>query len=119
MWRLRAYNCRMARLFVIVPFLVAGLYVFAFVDLALTDRARVRTFPKLGWAFVIVIPVLGALLWFIFGKARLDRGGERRTVAPDDDPSFLANLRRDEEHDERIRRLEQELAELDDDPPKD
>ena len=109
----------MARLFVIVPFVVIGLYVFAFVDLALTDRARVRTFPKYAWALIIVLPVIGALLWFLFGKARHDRGGEPRTVAPDDDPTFLANLRRDEEHEERIRRLEQELADLDDDPPKD
>ena len=119
---MRAYNCPMTRLFVIVPFVVIGLYVFAFVDLALTDRSRVRAFPKVAWAFVVVIPIVGAILWFIFGKARTGGGGgggERRTVAPDDDPSFLANLRRDEEQDERIRRLEQELADLDDDPPKD
>ena len=117
---MRAYNCCMSRLFVIVPFIVVGLYVFAIVDLVLTEHSRVRTFPKIAWGFVIIIPVVGALLWFIFGKDRGgDRGGERRTVAPDDDPAFLANLRRDEEQDERIRRLEQELAELDDDPPKD
>ena len=120
---MRAYNWPMARLFVIVPFIVVGLYVFAFVDLALTDRARIRAFPKLAWALVIVLPIVGAALWFIFGKERFqgggDRGGQRRTMAPDDDPSFLANLRRDEEQDERIRRLEQELADLDDDPPKD
>ncbi|MBX3099410.1 MAG: PLDc_N domain-containing protein [Salinibacterium sp.] len=109
----------MTRLFVIVPLVVVGLYVFAFVDLALTNRARVRAFPKLAWAFVIVLPIVGALLWFIFGKARFDGGGVRRAVAPDDDPTFLANLRRDEEQDERIRRLEQELADLDDDPTKD
>ena len=116
---MRAYNCPMARLFVIVPFIVIGLYVFAIVDLVLTENSRVRAFPKLGWGLVIVLPIVGALLWFIFGKERGDRGGQRRTVAPDDDPAFLANLRRDEEQDERIRRLEQELAELDDDQPKD
>lgn len=109
----------MSRLFVIVPFIAAGLYVFAYVDLVLTDRERVRAFPKLAWAVVILLPIVGAILWLIFGKDRLDRGGDRRTVAPDDDPQFLANLRRDEEQDERIRRLEQELADLDDDPPKD
>jgi len=109
----------MSRLFVILPFIAAGLYVFAYVDLVLTDRSRVRAFPKIGWVFVILLPIVGAILWLIFGKDRLDRGGERRTVAPDDDPQFLANLRRDEEQDERIRRLEKELADLDDDPPKD
>jgi cytochrome bd-type quinol oxidase subunit 2 len=104
----------------VLPFiLVIGLWVFAYVDLALTERSRVRALPKIAWVFVIVLPVIGALLWFFIGKERRDRGGQSRTIAPDDDPAFLANLRRDEEQDERIRRLEQELAELDDDPPKD
>jgi hypothetical protein len=116
---MRAYNWAMSRLFVIVPFIVIGLYIFAIVDLILTDNSRVRALPKIAWGFVIILPVVGALLWLIFGKERGDRGGQRRTIAPDDDPAFLANLRRDEEQDERIRRLEQELAELDDDPPKD
>jgi hypothetical protein len=110
----------MARLIPFAFIVVIGLYVFAWVDLALTDRGRVRALPKLAWVVVILLPVVGALLWLTIGKERGNsRGGERRTVAPDDDPSFLANLRRDEEQDERIRRLEQELAELDDDPPKD
>ena len=64
-----------------------------------------------------LLAVLGALLWFFVGHGWGSRGGERRTIAPDDDPSFLKNLRRDEDQDERIRRLEQELADLDDDPP--
>jgi len=92
--------------------------VFAFVDLVLIDRARVRAFPKIVWAIIIlVVPFVGALLWFFVGHGWGSRGGERRVVAPDDDPSFLKNLRRDEDQDERIRRLEQELADLDDDPP--
>jgi uncharacterized protein YigA (DUF484 family) len=37
-----------------------------------------------------------------------------RTVAPDDDPEFLNRLRRDRDQEARIRKLEQELAELDD-----
>jgi len=110
----------MARLFVIVPFIAVALDVFAIVDVALTDPRRVRAIPKFAWVILIIIlPILGALLWLIVGKDRSDRSGERRTIAPDDDPAFLKNLRRDEEQDERIRRLEQELADLDDDPPKD
>lgn len=110
----------MARLFVIVPFVIVALDVFAIIDVILTDQRRVRALPKIVWGLLIVLlPVIGVLLWFLIGKDRRDRGGERRTVAPDDDPAFLRNLRRDEEQDERIRRLEQELAELDDDQPKD
>lgn len=94
--------------------------VFAIVDLALIDPRRVRAFPKFVWVIIIVlVPFVGALLWFTVGHEWGSRGGERRTVAPDDDPSFLKNLGRDQDQDERIRRLEQELADLDDDPPKD
>ena len=93
--------------------------IFAIVDLALIDKARVRAFPKYFWVVIILlVPFVGALLWFLVGHEWGRRDGERRTVAPDDDPSFLKNLRRDEEQDERIRRLEQELADLDDDDPQ-
>jgi len=110
----------MARLFVIVPLVVLALDVFAVVDVIMTDPRRVRAVPKVVWVLLIVLlPIIGVILWFVIGKERRDKGGERRTVAPDDDPTFLRNLRRDEEQDERIRRLEQELADLDDDPPKD
>jgi len=109
----------MARFLVILPFVVVALDVFAVVDVILTETRRVRALNKVAWVvIIIVLPVIGALLWFFLGKARQDGSGEPRQVAPDDDPNFLKNLRRDEEQDERIRRLEQELAELDDDPPK-
>lgn len=110
----------MARLFVIVPFLVIALDVFAVVDLSLIDPRRVRTLNKFVWVLIILaLPIVGALLWFLVGRDRRDAGGERRTIAPDDDPAFLRNLQTQEDQEERIRRLEQELADLDDDPPKD
>ena len=111
----------MSRLFVIVPLIVLALDVFAIVDVILIDQRRVRAMPKFVWIILIVlIPVVGVALWFFTGReSPTASGGQLRTVAPDDDPSFLKNLRRDEEQDERIRRLEQELAELDDDPPND
>jgi hypothetical protein len=109
----------MARFLVILPFVAVALDVFAIIDVILTDRRRVRALNKFVWIVIIfLLPVIGAILWFFLGKERQDRGGEPRRVAPDDDPNFLRTIRRDEEQDERIRRLEQELAELDDDPPK-
>ncbi len=110
----------MARLLVVLPFLVLALDVFAIVDVMLIDTRRIRALNRAIWVLLIVIlPVIGSILWFLVGRARRDGDAERRIVAPDDDPAFLRNLRRDEEQDERIRRLEQELADLDDDPPKD
>ena len=108
----------MARLFVIVPFLVVALDVFAIVDLAVIDPRRLRTLNKPVWMIIILLlPVVGALLWFLVGRERRDAAGQRRTIAPDDDPAFLRNLNAQEDRQERIRRLEQELADLDDDPP--
>lgn len=110
----------MARLLVVLPFVVLAFDVFSIADVAFTEPRRVRALNKPLWVILILIlPVLGAILWFAIGKARRDRDGDRRTTAPDDDPAFLRNLRRDEQQDERIRRLEQELSDLDDDTPKD
>jgi len=107
----------MARL--VIPIVIIAFMIFAIVDLLLTSPARVRGVPKPVWAaIVILLPVVGAILWFWIGKESSHPAESPRMVHPDDDPSFLANIRRDEEQDERIRRLEQELADLDDDPPK-
>jgi hypothetical protein len=108
----------MARLLVILPFLVLTLDVFTIVDVMLIDRSRIRVLNRLSWVILIIlVPVVGAILWLTLGRERRGGSAARRTIAPDDDPAFLKNLRRDEEQDDRIRRLEQELAELDDDPP--
>lgn len=109
----------MTRLFVIVPFVALALDVFAIVDIALIEERRVRALNKALWIIIVLIlPIVGALLWFFLGRERRgDRGGEPRVVAPDDDPAFLSNMRRDDAADERIRKLEQELADLDDDQP--
>jgi len=108
----------MARLLVVLPFLVLALDVFAIVDVMLIDRSRIRVLNRLLWVILIILlPVIGAILWLTLGRERRDGSSQRRTIAPDDDPAFLKNLRRDEEQDDRIRRLEQELADLDDDPP--
>lgn len=109
----------MGRFLVIAAIAVVAVDIFAIVDLALTEPRRVRALNKFLWVLIILaLPVIGAVLWMLLGKERTDSAGQVRTIAPDDDPSFLRNLRRDEDQDERIRRLEQELADLDDDPPK-
>ncbi|MEP6482068.1 MAG: PLDc N-terminal domain-containing protein [Rhodoglobus sp.] len=108
----------MVRLYVVLAFLTVAFDIFALVDVSLIDRRRIRALNRPAWLVIIIIlPLIGALLWFFVGRQRLEGSDQRRMVAPDDDPAFLRNLRRDEEQDERIRRLEQELADLDDDQP--
>ena len=107
----------MPRFYVIGFVIVAALIIFTFVDIALTDSKRVRGVPKGFWFFIALLPILGAILWFAVGK---EPARSTSYLAPDDDPSFLKTIRRDEEQDERIRKLEEELAQLDsDDDPDD
>ena len=107
----------MTKLLFVLAAIVVAITIFTVVDVALTDARRARGVPKGAWFFIALIPVLGALLWFAVGKAPRGDAPQRRMVAPDDDPSFLSGLRREEEQNERIRQLEQELSDLDDDPP--
>ena len=71
-----------------------ALYVSFIVDVVRTPRADVRALPKLLWLVIVVIlPILGGILWFFFGRTRPAPGSRwgrrRRPVAPDDDPRFL------------------------------
>jgi hypothetical protein len=110
----------MARLLVFLPFVVVGLMVWAIVDIVLFDEKRVRALPKPGWILVALVPILGPLLWILIGRGRIQRARSVRTgpIAPDDDQAFLNQLNKDKEQEERIRQLEERLAELDDDDPK-
>lgn len=92
--------------------------IYAVADCAFFDRMRIRGLSRAWWIVVIIfVPIIGGVLWFIIGRGRRDRGGvaRGRTVAPDDDAEFLRHLREDAAQEERIRRMEQELAELDGD----
>jgi hypothetical protein len=103
-----------------IPVVVAAVVftIYAVVDCALFDRMRIRGLPRGWWIVVILfVPLIGATLWFVIGRGRANRTSTRgQAVAPDDDADFLRRLNTDAAQDERIRRLEQELAELDDEP---
>lgn len=115
----------MARLGLIVVLALVAFTVFAFIDCIVTPHSRVRTLPKLVWAvIVLVFTPFGGILWLTLGKQRVS-GGSRsapqrpmRTKAPDDDPAFLRGLSDSKARDARIREIEAQLAELDDDDPK-
>lgn len=115
---LLAYNQHMrAFLTLAAGALAIGFWVYSVIDCSLTDARRARGIPKGAWVIVIIVlNVIGGALWFILGKDRSgDRGGSRLDLAPDDNPSFLHSIAADAEQEERIRQLEKEIADLDDD----
>lgn len=116
----------MSQLVRYLPFLIAAaVMIYTVVDIALIDRSRVKGLPKILWVLVVlVLPIVGAVLWFLLGRQRLSERGSgggsvrRGPRAPDDDPEFLRKIGREAEQEERIRDLEQRLREIDDDKPK-
>ena len=80
----------------VIPFVVGiGLTIYAFIDCLQTEKPN--TFPKWVWLIVIVcVPVLGPLLWLIFGH--FGGGGwgrdDDKPLAPDDDPTFFRDFDR-------------------------
>lgn len=109
----------MVRLLFALGVVVVVLTVYTLVDCALLQRSRVRGLPRWVWIFVIVlIPVIGPVLWLLIGRGRRSTGKIVRSVAPDDDIDFLKGLDRAKSDQERLRALEQELADLDTPDPR-
>jgi hypothetical protein len=90
-FRILTYDLGMPRFVLYV--LIIGLSVYALVDCLQTPNPK--ALPKLVWVAIIVfIPVIGPLLWILFGRTN-GRGwgrGDDDVFAPDDDPSFLRDL---------------------------
>lgn len=109
----------MAALLRYLPFIITVvLLVAALVDVIRIDASRVRGLPKPVWAIiVVVVPIVGPVVWFFAGREPLRRRNNGRyrdaPLAPDDDPAFLNKIARDKEQEQRIRDLEERLADLD------
>jgi len=100
-------------------------YVYPYLEYAVetTDQSAVA---RLGRAQAVSAEALAAASFIdpellSIGRERLSAARNRPgygPVAPDDDPAFLRQLNKDQEQEQRIRDLEERLAELDDDDPK-
>ncbi|MFJ6453318.1 PLD nuclease N-terminal domain-containing protein [Paenarthrobacter sp. NPDC091669] len=95
---------------------VLVIFVYALVDVIRTDKHQTRGISKPAWIIVmIVLPLLGAILWFIFGRPYgkpTAKAVRRYPTAPDDDPEFLRNLetrRRNQAEDDRLKKLKADL----------
>ena len=102
----------MPRVLLIMALVATAFWVFTIVDCAVQPPTRHRGVSKPIWILIVVLlPVLGGVLWLIVGRGRASSVASRR--APDDDPEFLGRIGTISDQDERIRRLEEELAQLD------
>lgn len=106
----------MAKVLIVVVIAAVIFWVVSVVDCAVQPLTRHRGVSKPTWvAIVILLPVIGGILWFTLGRTR---ASQTRQSAPDDDIAFLSSLNAariaDAEQEERIRKLEEELAKLDD-----
>jgi hypothetical protein len=107
------------RVLLIMALVATAFWVFTIVDCAVQPAIRHRGVSKPIWVLIVVLlPVLGGILWLVVGRSREKAAASRR--APDDDPEFLGKIATLSDQDERIRRLEEELAQLDaeDDDPR-
>jgi hypothetical protein len=115
----------------ILPFLLLlALWVWAFVDCLITPEEEVRYLPKVVWVLIVLFfPEVGSIAWLVAGKhrGRAQRRNvpwpagptagfpeyerpQRRAVAPDDDPEFLASLKKDNQrHEEMLKQWEADL----------
>ena len=109
----------MTRVLLILALVLTAFWVYTIVDCSVQPANRHRGVSKPVWILIVILlPVLGGLLWLTVGRVRRSTITARR--APDDDPEFLEKIGTLSDQDERIRRLEEELALLDaeDDDPR-
>lgn len=98
----------MARILIPLAFVAVAFWVVSIVDCAMQPESRHRGASKRVWILITLVPVIGGILWWTIGRSRPSQmqAAASSAPAPDDDPRFSAS-------DERIRRLEEELAMLD------
>jgi len=97
-----------------VALLLLAFWVYSIVDCALQPPTRHRGVSKPVWMLIVILlPVLGGILWLVVGRQRRRALPQPTYRAPDDNPEFLGRIGSISDQDERIRRLEEELAALD------
>ncbi len=95
----------------------AAIILYALFHAIMTPSRSVRALPKGVWILaILLLPVVGAGLWFWLGAPRRAPGGPTRPVqrglGPDDDPEFLRRIetqRRQKAREDKLNAKESEL----------
>ncbi|MFG3054421.1 PLD nuclease N-terminal domain-containing protein [Kitasatospora sp. NPDC048239] len=100
-----------------------ALWVWAFIDCLTAPEDEVKHLPKVVWVIIVLLfPPLGPIAWLVAGKRRgfvqgrtadqvaPARPRDGRPLAPDDDPEFLASLKKDDkQHEDMLKQWEADL----------
>lgn len=98
----------MARVELILGLLTAVVWIYSIVTCALADPAVVKYVPKPVWLIgIVLLPLLGSVLWLGVGRERRPRAAAQPPVGPPVPRTYSAMT-----SDERIRRMEEDLARL-------
>jgi Phospholipase_D-nuclease N-terminal len=121
-------------LFIDGGLLLLALWLFCIIDVIVTDEWRVRNLPKGVWVLlVLVLPDIGSIAWLVAGRPwdartkqpptrvgrefpEYDRPGRHIATNPDDDETFLREVRARAEEQRRkaaLERKEREAREQD------
>jgi type VI protein secretion system component VasK len=113
----------MVRLYILLAVLALAVVIYALIECIRSRPREVRSISKAGWILtIILVPLIGALMWFMWGRPRAaGRQPQQapRPAAPDDDIAFLRTLdaqRRAKQREEELNRREQELKKREDRP---
>ncbi|MDN5655830.1 MAG: PLDc N-terminal domain-containing protein, partial [Kocuria sp.] len=69
-----------AVLIIVAAAVVVGMTIYALLDIARTEKRHIVALPKALWFMIaLIFPVLGPVLWLVFGFRRYRPG--RRTAA--------------------------------------
>ncbi|MFJ5922183.1 PLD nuclease N-terminal domain-containing protein [Kitasatospora sp. NPDC092948] len=104
-----------------------ALWIWAFIDCLTTPEDEIRHLPKVVWVIIVLLfPLVGSIAWLVAGKNRAARRRQvpwpsgptagfpeyerPRQLAPDDDPEFLASLKRgNQQHEDMLKQWEADL----------
>ncbi|UTT38867.1 PLD nuclease N-terminal domain-containing protein [Glutamicibacter mishrai] len=104
----------MVRILIFAAVVSVALMIYTLIECSRAPKHLVRSLPKSAWAVVIIIlPLVGAVLWFILGRPINERNQQAtQQTAPDDDEDFLRQLevwRRQQQREADAKAREQEL----------
>ncbi|MFJ2468082.1 PLD nuclease N-terminal domain-containing protein [Glutamicibacter sp. NPDC087583] len=109
----------MVRLLIFAAVVSVALTIYTLIECARAERRSIRSLPKPAWiAVVILLPLIGAGLWFLLGRPVASNGTPaQKSMAPDDDEDFLRQLevwRRQQQREADSKAREQDLTKRED-----